>query len=312
MSNQHTPKICPICKQGKKFKFIRECIKGKDKFFLYECSMCQVQFWLPFKIPGVEWHEEIAFRVKNIVKPEICRGYHKKFLQMHKNFPSGTKILDLGCAGGEFIAELEKRGCETWGVDFDKENIRVAREYFNLKNVFTMSFDEFFQKKDLPKFDIICLFAIIGYLDNPLEFIKKVKNLLKLEGIIVVNAPSRDRMLPNLNHWDFPPHYFTRWNEEAFSNLFKKRNFKISNIVYTDEFKTLQEAMTSKFRTGLVAKALAVSKNNKKSIIFAKTAYFLGRFKNFIIGAVPAGILWVIGKVFRYNNGEMLIELKHE
>jgi len=310
MPFQETPKICPICEQGKNFAFIRDLEKDDSKYSLYQCSECQVQFWLPLEIPKLSWYEEKAFRIKNIIKPEICRGYHKKFLQKHKSFTKGTKVLDLGCAAGEFIAELEKRGCEVWGVDFDKENIRIAREYFNLKNVFALSFEDFFKKTDLPKFDIISFWAVIGYLDKPIEFIQNVKNLLKPGGLIVFDAPDRERMLANLNHWDFPPHYFTRWNKEAVSKLFKKCNFSIFYITHTDQLKTLSEALTSKFRTGLVGKSLAASKNTKESLFFLKAIYLLGLIKGFVIGTIPASFLWLISKILKRNNGNMLIELK--
>ena len=122
MAFQEYPKICPICKQGKEFEFIRDFKKEQDKFSLYQCSKCLVQFWLPLKIPELNWYESKAFRIKNIVNPKIYRGYHKKFLKRNKNFPENTRVLDLGCGAGEFISELQKRGCEAWGVDFDKEN----------------------------------------------------------------------------------------------------------------------------------------------------------------------------------------------
>jgi len=311
MPYQKNPEFCPICKHGKKFEFIRDIKKGSSEFSLYQCSECSVQFWLPLKIPGLSWHEKNNFRIKNIIKPEICRGYHKRFLKIHKIFPKGTKVLDLGCAAGEFIFELQKRGCEVWGADFDKEDIRIAKEYFGLKNVFALSFKDFFKMQNLPKFDIVCLFAVIGYIDDPLEFMGQVKKILKPGGIIVINAPSRERMLADLNHWDFPPHYFTRWNKESFSNLFEKHNFKISFITYTEEFKTLQEAVIGRFKTGLAGRA-AASGNKRKSGAYLKIIYFLGCFKDYIIGTIPAGFLWIIGKIFRYNNGEILIELKYE
>ena len=117
-------------------------------------------------------------------------------------------------------------------------------------------------------------------------------------------------MLANLNHWDFPPHYFTRWNKQAISNIFQKKGFSISRIDYVEQFKTFSEAMTSGFRTGLAGKSLYASKNKQESLIFLKTVYFLGCFKNYLIGTIPAAFLWVIGKIFKRNNGTMLIELK--
>lgn len=311
MAFQEHPKICPICQQGKKFKFIRDYRKKEDKFSLYQCSKCQVQFWLPLKNPGVRWYEENSgYGIRNVIWPKISRGYHKKFLELYKNFSKNTKILDLGCGTGEFINELQKRGCQVWGVDFDKEAIKIAKEHFGLENVFSISFKDFFQKRDLPKFDIICFFEVIEHLDNPLKFIQNVKNLLRSNGKIVLSTPCRERMLLNLNSWDFPLRHFTRWDKEAISNLFQRYNFDISYINYLEQFKILSESVDGKFRTGLVNKSLGLSGNKKRFLIFPKIIYFLGCLKHLLIGKVPASFLWVIGKIFKYNNGIMLIELK--
>lgn len=310
MSFQECLKICPICHQGKQFKFIEDFRKKQDKFSLYQCSKCLVQFWMPLKSSEIECYaEHKGHRIKNIVRPKIYRAYHKKFLKTYRSFPKNTKILDLGCGTGEFINELQEKGCEVWGVDFNQEAIRISKEHFGLRRVFAMSFEDFFQKKDLPKFDVITFFEVIQYLDNPLKFIQNVKNLLRPNAKIVLSVPCRERMLVNSNNWDSPPYSFTRWNKEAILNLFQRYNFKTSYINYLEQFKILSESVSGKFKTGLVNKSLGSSENKKRSLVFSKIIYFLGCLKHHVIGSIPASFLWIIGKIFKRNNGIMLIEL---
>ncbi|MEK7658911.1 MAG: class I SAM-dependent methyltransferase [Patescibacteria group bacterium] len=312
MPFQKYPEICPVCRQGRNFKFIRDFESKQGRFSLYECCECQIHFWLPFRAPSLDWYKENTFRIKSIIKPEVYRGYHKKFFKINKNFIKGTKVLDLGCGAGEFLHELEKKGCEVWGADLDEENIKIAKDNFGLKNVFSLVFDDFFKMENLPKFDIITFFETFEYLDDPLKFIQNVKRLLKEDGKIILSVPYRGRMLANLNHWDFPPHHLTRWNEWAISNLFNKCGFKINNIFYVEEFKILLESVVGKFKTGLAGKSLSESKNRHKFLFFVKIIYFLGRSKDYLIGAVPALFLLLYGKILKRKNGIMLIELKHE
>lgn len=312
MAFQNHPKTCPICKKGKQFLFIRDFRKKGNKYSLYQCLECQVQFWQPMKSLGLKWYaNNNPYKIRDILEPKVFRGYHKNFLKNHESFSEGTKILDLGCCTGEFIFELEKRGCQVWGVDSDKEAIRIAKKYFALKTVFAMTFEEFFQKKDLPKFDIITFFEVIQYLDNPLKFIGNVKKLLKPNCKIILSVPCRDRMLVNSNNWDFPDTgSFTRWNKTAVLNLFKKYNFNILYVEYSEQFKILSEVFSGKFATGLVNKSIAISGNKKIFIIFPKIMYFLSRFKNYFISAVPTFFLWSVGKITKRNNGVILIELQ--
>lgn len=315
MPHQNPPKICPVCQEKADFKFIQD-YKNKDgEWSLYECLKCHVQFWQPFKNPGSEWYESCAgYVVQNIEKPKLSRSYHKKFLNILKNFSENTKILDLGCGRGEFLAELKKRGCEIWGVDFDEKAIEVAKNYYGLKNVYAMSFEDFFKLQNLPKFDVITFFEVIEHIDNPLEFIRNAVKLLKSDGMIVLSTPSRERMLVNAIKTDFPYHHLSRWNEIAISNLFRKINFKIIQVDYVEQFQFILDALSERFRFGLVMKTVKVSKNKKNIIpqatFLIRIVHLGGYLKDYLLFGIPAAILFLIGKLTNRKNGDMLIWLK--
>jgi len=301
--------VCPICKKGKQFRFVRDFIRSQIRYSLYECADCLVQFWLPLKTVENIWYEDNnPYKVRDLAKSKISRGYHKNFLKTYKIFPSGIKILDLGCGSGEFIAELEKRGCEVWGVDFDRDAIDIAKNRFGLKNVFALPFEKFFEKQDLPKFDIITFFEVIEHLADPNAFIEKTKTLLKEDGKIVLSTPCRERVLSNLNSWDFPPHHFTRWNKEAVARLFLRYGFKIFRISYVEQCRIISESILGKLKTGLVAKSISESRSAGKTLIIPKAIYVLGRVK-MMLGKIPACFLLLFLKIFNHKDGIMLIEL---
>lgn len=313
MHFQSVPQICPVCREGKNFNFIRDYRKKKYNFSLFECRLCEVQFWTPFKSPSAEWYKDLYQKTKEYelnqgLKANINRGYHKNFLKKYKDSINGAKILDLGCGRGEFIAELRKRGSDVWGIDFDKNAIEIAKKNFGLKNAYAMSFADFFGSQNICQFDFVTFFEVIEHIDNPLEFIQNVEKILKPGGKIVLSTPCRDRFLANLARWDFPPHHLVRWNRESISNLFEKIDFEISDINYQEQFKHLLAAFNEKFRLDLVEKTMRGTKS--KPTIITKIVYFGARLKEYIIGTVPAAILWVVSKATGRNNGIMLIELK--
>jgi len=313
MAFQKSPDVCPICKAGKRFDFVRNFVKDEQKYSLYECLECKIQFWLPQKTIGNVWYENNnPYRARKLGGVKITRGYHKRFLKNNKSFAPNTKVLDLGCGTGEFIAELKERGCEVFGVDFDREAIETAKNKFGLKNVYPLSFEEFFKKQDLPKFDIITAFEVIEHLTNPLFFMSNVKGLLKDDGRVVLSTPCRERVLPNLNNWDFPPHHFLRWNQTSVSNIFYKIGLKISEISYVEEFKILSETVMGRFETGLVSTLLSKERPGKKFVILPKIIYLLGQAKSMLLGRVPALILFVFSKITNHKNGIMMVELKKE
>jgi len=271
-----------------------------SSYSLYECQKCKVQFWSPFRNPGSEWYE--AQEHYRLDEPKVYRGYHMTFLDSSPVFPQGTRVLDIGCGTGELLGELHKRNCEVWGVDSDKRDIEVAKQFFGLSNLYAMPLDDFFLKMDLPLFDIITFFEVLEHLDNPLAFIDNVKKLLKPGGRIIMSVPSRDRMLANLYDWDFPPYHLSRWNVTAISNLFAKIGFKINSIKYSDEtmhflelFTGLLRKMPSRFRPGRLLGS---------------------RPEGWLFIRLPATVLLLLGIIVRpvtnIRNGVMVIELAHE
>lgn len=301
------PNNCPICKEQSNFSFVRD-FKGENEHSLYQCKKCFVQFWEPRKNPGNEWYQ--SRNPHNFISFEgfkIYRGYHKQFLKKNKNV-ARLKILDLGCGPGEFIAELKKLGAEVWGVDFDKGAIEIAKNKFGLKNVFDNSFEEFFNKNDLPKFDIITFFEALEHQEDPMLFIEKLKSFLKPGGKIVFSIPSRERVLANSNKWDFPPHHFTRWNKQSIKNIFLKQGFKFFDLNYVEELRIIMASLGNIFKTGLVQKMLKAGKDGNKKIFLSKILYFLGKIKQWILVGIPAIILWIFGKLTKKNNGIIYAE----
>lgn len=317
MPFQQSPKICPVCLEESHFKFIRDYQSKNGNFSLYECLKCDVQFWAPFKNPGVEWYEsQEQYRVKEF---KIYRGYHKKFLRLHPVFSKNTRVLDLGCGSGEFLNELQKRGCEVWGVDSDRIDIELAKQQFELKNLYAMSFDDFFKKLGLPQFNIITFFEVIEHLDDPLGFIQKIKKFLKPDGKIFLSTPSRERIMSDNYEWDFPPYHLTRWNETAIRKLLQKVNLKIISISYVDQFWHLFEMFRGKIKMNLVNKtkrALDVDEKNENKEqgvnnvkkVFVKLIHTGAYLKDYIFAGIPAGFLWSISKILRINNGIIVIE----
>ena len=297
MKNCPPSENCPVCQGTGEVIFLRQYAFKDNHFSLYECPKCEVQFWLPFKNPGAEWYEEQEnYRLK---EPKIYRGYHKMFLKSHPSFAEGTRILDIGCGTGELLAELHKRGGEVWGVDADKRDIETARKYFGLNNLYAMPHKDFFRKPDLPLFDIVTFFEVLEHLDNPEEFIRDVKKILKPGGKIVMSVPSRDRMLANLYEWDFPPYHLSRWNESAIRKFFERINFRPDSINYADAKMHFLELFSSLLMNMPPGRRL-------KKYIGARPEYYLMVW-------LPVLVLWFTGEVARHltkiRNGVIVVEL---
>ncbi|MDP2641537.1 MAG: class I SAM-dependent methyltransferase [Candidatus Yanofskybacteria bacterium] len=283
--------------------------QNKDGVFtLYECPRCSVQFWVPFSNPGKDWYEEgDTYSPSQLIKPKVSRGYHKKFLERWGD-KKGKTILDVGCGAGEFLAALQARGWNVWGVDFDRRAIQAAKRHFRLDQVFAMELGKFFKDVETPQFDVITCFEVIEHVDDPRKLMENIQNKLHPGGKVILSTPSRERFFANLNTWDFPPNHLTRWNKEAVARLLRPFGFEPTFVVYVEQFRILLESFNGKFSLGLVAKAQAVSKKSSQSI--TKGAIFLGKAKALLIGALPAAVFYLLGMVQKRKNGGLYLEFE--
>ena len=236
MAYQKSPKNCPLCGEKADFKFIQDFKRLNDTFSLYECSKCHAQFWIPFKNPGEPFYET-QFRITILDRIRRGRGlswWHKeciKFLR-EMNIRKG-RVLDIGCGTGEFLYSVQKLGLEAWGVDFDGNAVKIAKNFYNLKKIFKNSWKDFSQRKDLPKFNIITFFEVLEHLDDIPEFLRFVVRIASPDAYVIFSTPNRSRKaLAADPSDDFPPTHLTRWDYDSLFKVFNIYGIKIVNEIY--------------------------------------------------------------------------------
>ncbi len=306
---QRERNACPVCFQGDRCIPRKKYSKGKNFFTLYECQECSVHFWVPFKNPGSGWYEkESQNAVRAILKPKISRAYHKKFLQRFGSALGGKKLLDVGCGTGEFLAAALERGAEVWGVDFNGAAISIAKRHFQLKNIYAMSLEDFFQHVQTESFDFVTCFEVIEHSDNPSDLMRNLAQKLLPGGMLAMSTPSRSRLLPDWNTWDFPPNHLTRWDEKSIVKLFRSMNLEVTFCSYLEQFRILLEAINGKFRFGLVQKAQNFSQNEIANSLLTRIFFLLGLLKEYMFGVLPALPLWILSVIEGRKGGIMYIE----
>jgi hypothetical protein len=83
-----------------------------------------------------------------------------------------------------------------------------------------------------------------------------------------------------------------------------------------EQFQFLLDALSEKFRFGLVMKTVKISQDKDdivpKATILTKFVHLAAYLKDYILFGIPAFILFFIGKLTKRKNGDMLILLKRE
>lgn len=136
------------------------------------------------------WDEDGKFSVLHKIRPLRIRYILD---QLNKKNIVEAEILDLGCGGGLVSESLAKLGAVVTGVDFVKENIKIASDHASKNNLNINYINQNIEKlKIKKKFDVIIMFEILEHLDDWKVFIMKIKKNLKKNGILIISTINRN------------------------------------------------------------------------------------------------------------------------
>ena len=126
-------------------------------------------------------HEIQAIRIKYILET------------LNKKNLNNTTVLDIGCGGGLVSEGLSKIGATVTGIDFIKENIKVAKMHAKKNNLKINYFVKDFEKEKITsKYDVIIILEVLEHLNNWEEFVKKIKLSLKKNGTLIISTINRN------------------------------------------------------------------------------------------------------------------------
>lgn len=114
--------------------------------------------------------------------------YLKKF-GLDKNW----KILDFGCGYGFFIEMMEKEGFSLDGIEISEDKLNVCKLRMGEKS--KRIWDINLLREELPcdmksKYDMVTMFHLLEHISQPVLLLKKVKEMIKMGGYLVVEVPN--------------------------------------------------------------------------------------------------------------------------
>lgn len=104
--------------------------------------------------------------------------------------PPGSRVLDVGAAGGEVARALVERGCLVWGIEIDPVAAAAAQAYCQrlvIGDVQTLDLAEAFREQS---FDTILFLDVLEHLADPIGTLRRVTPLLAANGRVIASIPN--------------------------------------------------------------------------------------------------------------------------
>lgn len=167
------------------------------------------------------WYEKSLITKSNQIRENVIIN--------HKSLSNKSKILDVGFGDGEFIYYMNnKHGCYVTGIEKDPKAI----ENSCLKNKKIKLINADFKDCNMlngEQYDVITLWGFLEHDIDPLKSISRAHDLLKSDGILVIEMPNIESSLfnnikncPYLN----PPLHLTFIKKRLMTTILKNTKFE--------------------------------------------------------------------------------------
>lgn len=139
----------------------------------------------------------------------IYRAKLRPRVRVVERYAEGGVLLDVGCAGGAFLAALRHHGgWRLQGVEVDAASAAFARDRYGL-DVYAGTLQE--AAFPANTFDVVTLWDVLEHLHDPLPTLVEISRILKPGGVVVVSTPNEKSLDARIfgRHWiglDFPRH----------------------------------------------------------------------------------------------------------
>jgi len=199
--------------------------EGRDEWFnlpgtfpVHQCTNCGLIYINPQPSPSAiakyypdkytPYQPAIVNIPSRLKQWELRYSLHKRVRAIEKRTKQRGRVLDVGCATGNFLAALRERGWATNGIELNAKAAEYARTMQNLK-VFTGTLEQATFPEE--SFDLIIFWDVLEHVYLPRQNLETAARLTKPGGSLIVTLPNPDSVDAKLfggywAGWDIPRH----------------------------------------------------------------------------------------------------------
>ena len=206
-------------------------------FNLYICNKCQLVYLSPrptfTEIENLYPVNYEAYQSLGQTNSPVFSWHSRKALEKELKYiehyrPERGRLLDLGCATGNFLLYAKDRGWKVFGIEIVEKAAQIARQQLR-GEIITDSLDDPILTSG--SMDVITLWDVLEHLPSPRVSLNKISDLLRPDGLVFFSIPnldSYDRKLFKSEWigWDAPRH-FNLFSKTTILRLLSESGFEV-------------------------------------------------------------------------------------
>lgn len=161
----------------------------------------------------------------------------KKIFDNFKTFNKNLKkkkVLDIGCGYGQCILYLKNKGLDCYGLDPSDHAIEYCKNKGLKAEISNLDELDIFGNT---KFDFVIMNNVLEHLRDPITIIKKIKKILKRNGIIFIEVPNDFNNFQTIGRkvnkikkewWVAPPAHLNYFSHDSLDNFLTRNKFVVA------------------------------------------------------------------------------------
>lgn len=184
---------CAICEAASPEAY--ELLYSLPGYEVVRCESCGLLFVNSlFDVKEKEGGEVYASTVYADIATTLRERFKEDIEELARLLPVG-KLLDVGCGYGYFLSVAREAGWEVTGVEINKRLVDWLRQEKGINAFAGILEAQAFADEG---FDAVTMFNIIEHLLYPSATLREVNRILKVGGILLLEAPTEDGLMKKL------------------------------------------------------------------------------------------------------------------
>lgn len=181
---------------------------------------------------------------------------YRNIVEVLDKFCQEKKVLDIGSGVGTLDFYLSQKGHQVTGIEISQRAVDIARRSQRLLGKSKIRFirGDFFELKIREQFAFIICSEVLEHLQDDQTAIKKIYQLIKPEGRLLITVPSQNAPLIKLGaikKFDQVSGHLRRYTLESLKLLLEKNKFK---VVYSEKTEGIFRNSLYVFKLNLIIK----------------------------------------------------------
>lgn len=187
----------------------------------------------------------------------------------------GKDIIEIGCGRGDFLEMLKKLG-DNRVIGFDPSYNSEGESYDSTRPAVKIIPEVYSEVYDDYPADFICCRHVLEHIDNPLEFLTKVRKAIngRHRCVVYFEVPNVLYTIGDMGVWDIIYEHCCYFTSQSLTKLFVRADFKPTEVAehYGGQFLSI-EARPSRTNTSSISKYKPVLQNITSMIRNFSNAY---------------------------------------